>query len=71
MLPRAAPLTRTDVQGCGDADYICPEKGATFPAKDCPDKLPDLSKHANFMGEFLREHPEVYAAPIPTSMHCP
>jgi len=46
--------------GCGDADYICPEKGATFPAKDCPDQLPDLSKHANFMGEFLREHPEVY-----------
>jgi len=46
--------------GCGDADYYCAEKGATFPAKDCPDKLPDLSKHNNFMAEFIRENPAVY-----------
>jgi creatine kinase len=47
-------------RGCGDADYYCPEKGATFPAKDCPDKMPDLSQHNNLMGEFMRDHPEVY-----------
>merc|ERR1719408_435504 len=31
--------------GCGDAEYMCPEKGATFPADVCPDKMPDLSEH--------------------------
>jgi len=51
--------------GCGDAEYICecPDKGirATFPGCECPDKLPDLSKHSNILAEFLREHPDVYA----------
>jgi len=26
----------------------------------CPDKMPDLSKHSNFMAEFLVKNPEVY-----------
>jgi len=46
--------------GCGDAYYICAERGATFPAEDAPDAIPDLSKHNNFMAEFIRDHPEVY-----------
>eukprot|EP00755_Sulcionema_specki_P021269 Sspe_Gene.13126::Locus_4503_Transcript_1_1_Confidence_1.000_Length_1545::g.13126::m.13126/K00933/E2.7.3.2; creatine kinase len=47
--------------GCGDKEYYCPEKGAVFPANFCPDVMPDLSKHSNYMAEFLRNHPEVYA----------
>jgi creatine kinase len=46
--------------GCGDAYYICAEKNATFPADDCPDQMPDLSKHNNHCANYLREHPEVY-----------
>jgi len=46
--------------GCGDAEYICEEKGATFPGDKCPEKLPDLSKHGNLCANALREHPEIY-----------
>jgi len=46
--------------GCGDAEYICEEKGATFPGDKCPDALPDLSKHGNLAAVALREHPEIY-----------
>lgn len=60
LSPIVADLPDWIKRGCGDEDYYCPERGATFPAKDCPDKLPDLSKHNNFMAEFIREHPEVY-----------
>lgn len=31
--------------GCGDKEYYCEEKGATFLAENLPDKLPDLSEH--------------------------
>lgn len=31
--------------GCGDKEYCCEEKGATFLAANLPDKLPDLSEH--------------------------
>ena len=31
--------------GCGDEEYNCEEKGATFLAANLPDKLPDLSEH--------------------------
>merc|ERR1712072_43641 len=47
--------------GCGDAPYNCAEKGATFAVDGkTPDKMPDLSKHSNFMAEHLVAHPEVY-----------
>merc|ERR1719199_1101952 len=46
--------------GCGDAEYICKEKGATFPADVCPDKMPDLSNHNNIMAETLRANPGIY-----------
>jgi len=46
--------------GCGDAEYCCPEKGATFPGDVCPDKMPDLSEHNNIMAEVLRENPGIY-----------
>merc|ERR1711988_1253662 len=45
--------------GCGDKPYYCPEKQATFaPDGVTPDKMPDLSKHSNFMAEHLT--PEIY-----------
>jgi len=45
--------------GCGDKPYNCPEKGATFGVDGkCPDKMPDLSKHSNFMAECMTE--EIY-----------
>merc|ERR1711970_182763 len=46
--------------GCGDAEYCCKEKGATFLAGDMPEKCPDLSKHNNFFAECMREHPGMY-----------
>jgi len=47
--------------GCGNGEYICEEKGATFPGDKCPDELPDLSKHGNLCAQVLRDHPEIYA----------
>jgi len=46
--------------GCGNDEYMCAEKGANFPADKCPDKMPDLSKHNNIVGEVLRANPELY-----------
>lgn len=47
-------------KGCGDAPYNCPEKAATWAVDgETPDVMPDLSKHSNFMAEFLVKHPEV------------
>jgi hypothetical protein len=48
--------------GCGDQEYIWPEKGATFPGKECPDELPDLKDHANFLTDTLKKNPELYKA---------
>lgn len=48
-------------KGCGDQAYHCTEKNATFGSDGvCPDQMPDLSKHTNFMAEFLVKNPEVY-----------
>merc|ERR1712054_727965 len=48
--------------GCGDTPYNCAEKGATFGVDNkCPDTMPDLSKHSNFMAEYLVANPNVYA----------
>jgi len=45
--------------GCGDAPYNCAEKSATFaPDGECPDAMPDLSKHSSFMAEALT--PEIW-----------
>ena len=46
--------------GCGDKEYFCKEKNATFLAGSMPDKQPDLSKHNNFFAETMREHPGLY-----------
>jgi creatine kinase len=46
--------------GLGDAEYICAEKGATFPCPETPAQMPDLSKHTNYMSEVLRANPEIY-----------
>lgn len=46
--------------GCGNDEYICPEKGATFPGDNCPDTLPDLSKHNNLCANALRDTPGLY-----------
>merc|ERR1719375_2780355 len=48
-------------QGCGDYPYYCTEKNATFGCDhECPDQMPDLSQHSNFMAEFLVQNPDVY-----------
>jgi len=46
--------------GCGDAEYMCPEKGANFPGDECPELLPDISRHSNFMAEVVRSDPTIY-----------
>merc|ERR1719487_1982800 len=47
--------------GCGDTPYNCPEKEATWAVDgQTPDTMPDLSKHSNFMAEFLVANPGVY-----------
>merc|ERR1740127_434367 len=41
--------------------YYSTEKNATFGVDGkCPDKMPDLTKHSNFMAEFLVKNPGVY-----------
>jgi len=48
-------------KGCGDSPYNCPEKEATWAVDGkTPDTMPDLSKHSNFMAEFLVANPGVY-----------
>jgi len=46
--------------GCGDAEYVCAEKGATFTAADLPDELPDLSNHNNYFSEIMKANPDLY-----------
>jgi len=40
-------------KGCGDAEYICEEKGATFSGDSPPAECPDLSKHNSFFSESM------------------
>jgi len=47
-------------KGCGDEEYYCEEKGATFTTANMPDKCPDLSEHNNFFAECMRAQPELY-----------
>eukprot|EP01059_Diplonema_ambulator_P013154 TRINITY_DN2366_c2_g2_i3.p1 TRINITY_DN2366_c2_g2~~TRINITY_DN2366_c2_g2_i3.p1 ORF type:complete len:452 (+),score=141.88 TRINITY_DN2366_c2_g2_i3:162-1517(+) len=60
MSPGVKKLPAWIQAGCGDKEYYCPEKNATFPADFCPDVMPDFSKHANFMAEELRKSPDTY-----------
>ena len=46
--------------GCGDAEYVCAEKGASFVAGNMPDKCPDLSKHSSFFAEVMNANPGLY-----------
>ena len=40
-------------KGCGDSEYICEEKNATFSAENPPAECPDLSKHNSFFSESM------------------
>jgi len=46
--------------GCGNEEYICPEKNATFSGDNPPDKLPCISKHNNFFAETMRANPGLW-----------
>jgi len=46
--------------GCGDAEYVCAEKNATFLGGNMPDKMPDLSNHSSFFAEVMKENPGLY-----------
>jgi creatine kinase len=46
--------------GCGDMEYNCPEKGATFLAEAMPAELPDLKEHANYLTDVLKKDPSLY-----------
>lgn len=46
--------------GCGDKEYFCEEKGATFKAEDMPEKCPDLAEHNNFMTDALKANEGLY-----------
>merc|ERR1711957_828715 len=48
--------------GCGSAEYICAEKGATFTGQVMPRECPDLSGHSNFMTDALIANPTLYDA---------
>merc|ERR1712088_175653 len=47
-------------KGCGNEEYFCEEKGATFLGGKMPDELPDLSKHSSFLTDALKENPDLY-----------
>jgi len=46
--------------GCGTAEYICADKGATFTSDVMPVKCPDLKDHNNFMTDALKANPGLY-----------
>jgi creatine kinase len=46
--------------GCGDKEYNCPEKGATFLAESMPAQLPDLSGHNNYLTDEFKKDPAMY-----------
>merc|ERR1740138_1461724 len=61
IAPGIMKLPKWIQAGCGDQPYYCTETDATFGFDGgCPKKMPDLSKHSNFMAEFFVKHPEVY-----------
>jgi creatine kinase len=60
LAPTLAELPAWIKAGCSNEEYICEEKGATFPGDKCPDALPNLEKHGNLCALALRDHPEIY-----------
>ena len=46
--------------GCGNDEYVCKEKGATFTAANQPDKMVDLSKHNSFFADTMRANPGLW-----------
>jgi len=46
--------------GCGDDEYVCKEKNATFVAANMPANLPDISKHSSYFAEVMRANPGLY-----------
>jgi len=46
--------------GCGDKEYMCPERGATFPGDECPAEMPDLKEHNSVMADIMKKKPELY-----------
>ena len=40
-------------KGCGDKEFICEEKGATFSADSPPAECPDLSKHNSLLSKSM------------------
>merc|ERR1712055_1043573 len=46
--------------GCGDAEYLCKEKEATFLGGNMPDKMPDLSNHSSFFADVMKANPGLY-----------
>merc|ERR1711990_1125377 len=49
-------------KGCGNEEYYCEEKNATFIGGKMPDKLPDLSNHNSFFSDTMKSKPELYDA---------
>ena len=47
-------------KGCGNEEYNCEEKGATFLGGNMPEELPDLSNHSSFFADAIRANPGVY-----------
>lgn len=47
-------------KGCGNDEYLCEEKGATFLGGKMPEELPDLSNHTSFFADAIKANPAVY-----------
>jgi len=60
LSPSVKKLPKWIQVGCGNDEYYCEEKGATFLGGKMPDKLPDLSNHSSFLADALRADPGVY-----------
>ena len=48
-------------RGCGNDEYYCEEKGATFLGGNMPAELPDLTNHNSFFSEVMKANPALYA----------
>lgn len=47
-------------KGCGNDEYFCEEKGATFLGDKMPEECPDLSKHNSYFADVLKANPGLY-----------
>ena len=46
--------------GCGNDEYYCEEKGATFLGDKMPETCPDLTNHSSFFAEAMKNDPTLY-----------